>query len=281
MEKLYGVIGDPIAQSMSPDMHNSSFKALGLEATYKAFHVTPERLESALEGVRGLGMGGLNVTIPHKVSVMKFLDEIDPLASKIGAVNTVVNENGKLIGYNTDGMGYVTSLKEILQEKSLENSSILLIGAGGAARAIYFSLLEEGVKQLDIANRTVENARTIINGQPSSLSKAMGLLEAENDLHAYDVIINTTSIGMYPNKDDIPLSLHNIKSSTIVSDIIYNPLETRWLQEARAKGAITQNGVGMFVFQGALAFEKWTGIYPDIDIMRNAILTKLGGTHKC
>jgi shikimate dehydrogenase len=277
MEKLYGVIGDPIAQSMSPDMHNSIFKALGLEATYKAFHVTPERLRSAIEGVRGLGLGGLNVTIPHKISVMNYLDEIDPLASRIGAVNTIVNENGKLIGYNTDGIGFVTSLKEVLQEKSLKTSSILLIGAGGAARAIYFSLLEEGVQQINLANRTVENARTIIDGQPSSISKAMGLLEAERELHTYDIIINTTSIGMYPNQDDIPLSLENINSSTIVSDIIYNPLETKWLQEAKEKGAITQNGVGMFVFQGALAFEKWTGIYPDIDIMRNVILTKLGG----
>jgi shikimate dehydrogenase len=277
MEKLYGVIGDPISHSMSPDMHNASFKALGLEATYKSFHVTPERLQSAIEGVRGLGIGGLNVTIPHKVNVMNHLDEIDPLASKIGAVNTIVNENGKLVGYNTDGIGYVTSLKEVLKEKSLKDSSILIIGAGGAARAIYFSLLVEGVEQLSIANRTLENATSIIEAQSSSSSRAISFQEAEKEIATYDIIINTTSIGMKPNLIEVPLSLEYMNKNTVVSDIIYNPLETKWLQEAKAKGAITQNGVGMFVFQGALAFEKWTGIYPDIDIMRNVILTKLGG----
>jgi shikimate dehydrogenase len=236
-------------------------------------------LSSAIEGIRGLGIAGLNVTIPHKVSVMEYLDEIDPLAKKIGAVNTIVNDSGRLIGFNTDGVGYVTSLKETLKENSLTTKSILIIGAGGAARAIYFSLLAEGVERIDIANRTVENARHIIEAQTSTKSKSINLHEAETLVNTYDIIINTTSIGMVPMQDEIPIPLGSLKKDTIISDIIYNPLETKWLHEAKKYGAITQNGVGMFVFQGALAFEKWTGIYPNIDVMKNVILTKLGGNY--
>jgi shikimate dehydrogenase len=276
LEKLYGVIGDPIVQSMSPGMHNATFRHLGLSATYMSFHVTSERLSSAIEGIRGLGIAGLNVTIPHKVSVMKYLDEIDPLARKIGAVNTIVNDSGRLIGFNTDGAGFVTSLKETLQGSSLSTKSILIIGAGGAARGIYFSLLAEGVERIDIANRTIENARHIIEAQTSIKSKSINLHEAEALVNSYDIIINTTSIGMVPMQDEIPIKLGNLKKDTIISDIIYNPLETKWLHEAKKYGAIIQNGVGMFVFQGALAFEKWTGIYPNTDVMKNVILTKLG-----
>ncbi len=279
MEKLYGVIGDPISQSMSPSMHNAAFSHHGLTAKYMAFHVTPAGLPSAIEGIRGLGIAGLNVTIPHKVTIMSLLDEIDPLAQKIGAVNTVVNVNGKLIGYNTDGSGYVTSLKEALNERSLLDQTILLIGAGGAARAIYYSLIEEGVEKVDIANRTTETARNLINSNVSSSSIAMNLAEAESVVDSYDIIINTTSVGMHPNLDNIPLHLGHIKENTIVSDIIYNPLETKWLLEAKSFGAKTLNGVDMFVFQGALSFEKWTGIYPNIEVMRNVVLKNLGGVN--
>jgi shikimate dehydrogenase len=279
MEKLYGVIGDPIAHSMSPLMHTTAFNHLGLMARYMAFHVTSERLPSAVEGMRGLGISGLNVTIPHKVSIMNLLDEIDPLALQIGAVNTVVNENGKLVGYNTDGIGYVNGLKELLQEKNIGTQSILIIGAGGAARAIYFSLLAEGVQRVDIANRTVPNAQKLIESQSSTSSRALSLTVAEDELDTYDIVINTTSIGMHPRMNDVPIHLRNLRNGTVVSDIIYNPLETKWLTDAKGLGAITQNGVDMFVFQGALSFEKWTGIYPDIEIMRNVVITKLGGVY--
>jgi shikimate dehydrogenase len=279
MEKLYGVIGDPIAHSMSPLMHTAAFNHLGLLARYMAFHVTSERLPSAIEGMRGLGISGLNVTIPHKVSIMNLLDEIDPLALKIGAVNTVVNENGKLIGYNTDGIGYVNGLKELLKERNIKSQSILIIGAGGAARAIYFSLLTDGVQRVDIANRTVQNAQNLIDSQPSSCSKALSLTVAEDELGSYDIVINTTSIGMHPRTNDVPIQLGNLRNGAVVSDIIYNPLETKWLNDAKELGAITQNGVDMFVFQGALSFEKWTGIYPDIEYMRRVVLTKLGGVY--
>lgn len=275
MEKLYGVIGDPISHSMSPLMHNRAFLHHGLSARYMAFHVTPERLSSAIEGLRGLQIEGINVTIPHKVSVMKYLDEIDSLANQIGAVNTIVNKNGKLVGYNTDGIGFVNSLKGLLQKKSLRSQSILVIGAGGAARAIYFSLIAEGCIHIDITNRTLSAAQELIGDHQTS--KALTLLEAEQKIHTYDIMINTTSVGMYPQTNEVPIQLTRLKNAAIVSDIIYNPLETQFLKEARQLGAITQNGIDMFVFQGALAFEKWTGIYPDIETMRTAVKTKLGG----
>lgn len=274
MEKLYGVIGDPISQTLSPSMHNAAFNHLGLSAKYLPFHVTPGQLSQAIEGVRGLGVAGLNVTIPHKVSVMNLLDEIDPLAMRIGAVNTIVNENGKLIGYNTDGAGYVSSLKHITAERNLEEHSILIVGAGGAARAIYYTLLEEGVKKVAIANRTIETAKQLIQ---SNNTNVMSLSDAEDVVDDYDIIINTTSIGMYPFLENMPIQLGKIKEKTIVSDIIYNPIETKWLKQARKLGAQTQNGIDMFVFQGALAFEKWTGIYPSVEVMRKIVLTKLGG----
>lgn len=274
MEKLYGVIGDPISQTLSPSMHNAAFNHLGLSAKYLPFHVTPGQLSQAIEGVRGLGVAGLNVTIPHKVSVMNLLDEIDPLAMRIGAVNTIVNENGKLIGYNTDGAGYVSSLKHITAERNLEEHSILIVGAGGAARAIYYTLLEEGVKKVAIANRTIETAKQLIQ---SNNTNVMSLSDAEDVVDDYDIIINTTSIGMYPYLENMPIQLGKIKEKTIVSDIIYNPIETKWLKQARKLGAQTQNGIDMFVFQGALAFEKWTGIYPSVEVMRKTVLTKLGG----
>ncbi len=274
MEKLYGVIGDPISQTLSPSMHNAAFNHHGLSAKYLPFHVTPGQLSQAIEGVRGLGVAGLNVTIPHKVSVMNLLDEIDPLAMRIGAVNTIVNENGKLIGYNTDGAGYVSSLKHIMAERNLDEHSILIVGAGGAARAIYYTLLEEGVKKVAIANRTIETAKQLIQ---SNNTNVMSLSDAEDVVDDYDIIINTTSIGMYPFLENMPIQLGKIKEKTIVSDIIYNPIETKWLKQARKLGAQTQNGIDMFVFQGALAFEKWTGIYPSVEVMRKIVLTKLGG----
>jgi shikimate dehydrogenase len=279
MEKLYGVMGDPISHSMSPIMHNSAFNQLGISAKYMAFHVTPDRLPSAVDGIRGLGISGINVTIPHKVSIMNHLDEIDPLALKIGAVNTVVNENGKLKGYNTDGVGFVHGLKELLREVNISSQSILLIGAGGAAKAIYFSLLADGVHNIDIANRTVTNAQNLINSQSASYSKALSLENAEQALANYDIVINTTSIGMYPIVDEVPIELGKLKNGAVISDIIYNPLETKWLKQARELGAVTQNGVDMFIYQGALSFEKWTGIYPDIEHMRKVVLTKLGGVY--
>ncbi|MEY8347870.1 MULTISPECIES: shikimate dehydrogenase [Bacillus cereus group] len=277
MKQLYGVIGNPIGHSLSPLMHNDAFENCSIDAHYHAFLVEEMALGEAVKGLKALGVSGFNVTTPHKVSIMKYLDEIDPLAKQIGAVNTVVQRDEKLIGYNTDGIGYVRSLQSISKDP-LDQKRILLLGAGGACRAIYFSLADAGVKEIDIANRTVEKANQLIAGcQGKITSHALSLEQATEKQKNYDIIIHTTTIGMYPHVQSTPLQIQSLKQGTIVSDIIYNPFETKLLQDAKAQGAIVQNGIDMFVYQGALAFEMWTGRMPNIERMKQLVMRKLGG----
>lgn len=277
MKELYAVIGDPIAHSMSPAMHNDLFEVYGIDAHYHALHVQRNELAHAIKGLKAIGISGFNVTVPHKVSIMPLLDEIDPLAKSIGAVNTVKNENGRLVGYNTDGSGYFKGLAS--EVPSLEDKRVLLIGAGGAARAIYFTMAYEGVKYIDITNRTIEKAENLRKDCPYDVITAVvPIQEAEDWLGKYDIIIQTTSIGMVPNIELKPLSLHNLRENAFVSDIIYNPLETKLLRSAAEKGATIQNGIKMFAFQGALAFEKWTGIFPDVERMKDKVEKLLGGS---
>lgn len=279
MKSLYAVIGKPIAHSMSPVMHNDLFQHYELDAHYHAFAIEPDELADAIKGFKAIGVSGFNVTVPHKVAIMPLLDEIDPLAHSIGAVNTVVNENGRLIGYNTDGSGFVLGLQNKFD--TIESKKVLIIGAGGAARAIYFTMAHVGVKHLDITNRTISKAENLAKDCPYSVNTLVKTLEeAESSVSDYDIIIQTTSIGMAPQTECEPLSLHNLSENAFVSDIIYNPLETKVLKLAREKGAKTQNGIEMFVNQGALAFEKWTGIMPDTSRMTTKVLKQLGGT-KC
>lgn len=277
MKKIYGVMGDPIAHSMSPDIHNDAFEKENIEAVYHHFHVTKEDLNDAVKGMKALGIEGFNITIPHKTSIIPFLDEVDELALAIGAVNTVVNKNGRFIGYNTDGKGFFKSLCDEISG-DIKAKKTLVIGAGGAARAIYFTLVKEGVKQVDIANRTKERAAQLVSDCPyDKVSKAFSIIEAEQSLSQYDLIIQTTSSGMSPELDHSPLKVDQLKTGAIVSDIIYNPLQTKLLREAGEKGAKTQNGLGMFINQAALAFEIWTGIMPDTARMTDIVLNKLGG----
>jgi shikimate dehydrogenase len=277
MGNLYGLIGYPIGHSMSPLMHNNEFSQLEMPHYYQAFNVEPSKLENAIKGMEALGISGLNVTIPHKVAVMDFLDVIDEEAVSIGAVNTIVNQDGKLIGYNTDGQGYLQSLLKITGQ-SLSEKRVLVIGAGGAARAIVTSIARHGVKTIDITNRTIEKAEEMsTHALKFSFSKSLTLQQAEQALNEYDVVINTTSVGMSPNVDDIPLSLTNLKEGTILSDLIYNPLKTKWLTIGEEKGAVIDNGVSMFVGQGALAFERWTGAKPNQERMKKIVEETLGG----
>ncbi|MED3790204.1 shikimate dehydrogenase [Peribacillus frigoritolerans] len=277
MKKIYGVMGDPIAHSMSPDIHNDAFEKENIEAVYHHFHVTKEGLNDAVKGMKALGIEGFNITIPHKTSIIPFLDEVDELALAIGAVNTVVNKNGRFIGYNTDGKGFFKSLCDEISG-DIKAKKTLVIGAGGAARAIYFTLVKEGVKQVDIANRTKERAAQLVSDCPyDKVSKALSIIEAEESLSQYDLIIQTTSSGMSPELDHSPLKVDQLKTGAIVSDIIYNPLQTKLLREAGEKGAETQNGLGMFINQAALAFEIWTGIMPNTARMTDIVLNKLGG----
>lgn len=278
MGNLFGLIGHPVGHSMSPVMHNDQFAYLQLDYHYHAFDVHPSELGNAIKGMKSLGISGFNITIPHKEEAMKYLDEIDEEALQIGAVNTVINQDGKLIGYNTDGRGFVLSLQNKTGNSFVHNK-ILIIGAGGAARGIYITLARKGCTMIDITNRTIERGRDLIASSPYQInSKALSISEAEIQLGNYDIIINTTSVGMSPKIDDIPIGLMNMKKGTVLSDIIYNPIETKWLKQGRNQGAVTQNGIGMFVGQGALAFELWTNQKPDLNRMEQIVQKQLGGS---
>lgn len=277
MKKLYGVIGDPIGHSMSPDMHNDAFRALGIQAHYQPFHVMEADLPKAVEGMKALGISGFNVTVPHKTAVMPLLDEVDPLAQAIGAVNTVVREQNRFIGYNTDGEGFLAGLMAEYDGDVL-SKRILLVGAGGSARAIYYTLSQKGAQKIDIANRTAARAEELKKRCPYPVETVvLTMEEASKQLANYDIIIQTTWIGMSPHAESMPLSLDHIRSDAFVADIIYNPIETVLMKEARARGASAQNGAKMLSFQGALAFEKWTGTMPDPSRMETIIYNKLGG----
>lgn len=274
VKRLFAVLGDPIGHSMSPLMHNNLFTHYNIDAVYLPFQVKPNDLGEAVRGLKAIGAGGFNVTVPHKSTIIPFLDGVDELAMKIGAVNTVVNEDGKLIGYNTDGPGFIKGLEGHV--KSLSEQRILIIGAGGAARAIYFTLAKSSPIAVDIANRTVETAEQLVKDCPFDISsKAISLEAASRHIDQYDLIIQTTMIGMYPKVLEQPVDLLHIKKQALVCDIIYNPLTTQFLQDAKSHGASIQNGIDMFVYQGALAFEKWTGIFPDIQRMRENVLKQL------
>ncbi|MCG7407902.1 shikimate dehydrogenase [Paenibacillus sp. ACRRX] len=271
---VLAVIGDPIRHSKSPVMHNAALQARGWDGIYTAFHVAPERLAEAIHGIRALGIRGINVTIPHKERVMAYLDEVHESARMIGAVNTIVNDNNRLIGYNTDGLGYVRSLKEETAV-DLSECSVLIVGAGGAARGLAYALLREGCGKLLVANRTLDRAEKI--AQEMSSLGAMECVGIQDGIPAVepervDVVINTTSVGMHPHIGESPIAEQWLKSHMIVSDIIYNPLETKLLQAAKAAGAKTHGGLGMFVYQGAIAFELWTGEPAPIEVMRESVL---------
>ncbi|WNF37684.1 shikimate dehydrogenase [Bacillaceae bacterium IKA-2] len=279
MNKLFGLLGHRIGHSMSPLMQNDAFYQLGYPGHYHAFDVSSDQLKDTVAAIRVLNISGFNVTIPHKVAIIEFLDEIDEEARIIGAVNTVANIDGRLIGYNTDGRGYLSSLLKVI-EKPLAQSQVLVIGAGGAARAVVTAIMNSGVSRMTIANRTIEKAASIKENYQQYKRGNINILtlkEAEAIIGTYDIIINTTSVGMSPNTDEIPIDLENIKTRVILSDLIYNPIWTKWLRLGEEKGAIIHNGVGMFVEQGALAFQKWTGQVPDTEKMTRIVMKKLGG----
>lgn len=273
---LYSVIGDPIRQSKSPVMMNCAFRESGINGIYTAFHIRSEQLADFVAGVRAMGIRGVNVTIPHKLDIMPLLDEIDESAQAIGAVNTIVNEGGNLIGYNTDGLGYVRSLKEEA-EPELGGKRVLIIGAGGATRGIIYALAKEGVGSIVISNRTVERAQTLADAFSSQTDiHVVGMDKVKDACAAADIIINTTSIGMYPHVEGTPIDASWLKPDTIASDLIYNPLITRFLEEAKGRGCRIHGGLGMFVYQGAYAFEYWTGVPAPVQAMRAAVLDALG-----
>ncbi|MBI2860473.1 MAG: shikimate dehydrogenase [Chloroflexi bacterium] len=275
--RVCGVIGDPVEHTVSPAMHNAAFAALGIDYIYLPFRVRKEHLGRAMDGVRGLNIRGMNVTIPHKIEVMAFLDEIEPLARRIGAVNAITNDDGFLTGSNTDAGGFIQALLEHGAKPAGRKAVVL--GAGGASRAISFALAEKGAR-LVILNRHPERARDLAR-QISDLSpgiEAGGL--SEEDLSAAmrdaEILVNTTSAGMTPEASLTPVPVGLLRPGLTVFDIVYNPAETRLLREARAAGAAVIGGVDMLAWQGALAFEKWTGRKAPVGLMKQAAMRALG-----
>jgi len=273
-----GIIGDPIEHTMSPVMHNAAFQKLGLDFVYLPFQVKKEELGQAVAGMRALNIKGLNVTIPHKVAIIPFLNKLDPLAEKIGAINTIVNNGGVLTGYNTDATGFLQALLE--QGVEPEGKTTVILGAGGASRAISFILAERGA-HLVILNRQSGRAEDLSRRIAQVFEKeitalALGEQNLADVLARADILINTTSVGMSPDVDKTPVPAKLLKPGLVVFDIVYNPAKTRLLREAEAAGAKTINGLDMLVWQGALAFEKWTGRKVPLDLMKREAIKALG-----
>ena len=277
--KICGLIGDPVEHTMSPPMHNVAFEKLGLDYAYLPFRVKPEDLPGAVNGLKTLNAIGFNVTIPHKVAVIPLLDELDSLAEKIGAVNTVVNNDGILKGYNTDASGFLQALLERGIEPREKN--IVVLGAGGAARAITYILAERNAS-LTILNRREELdwAEAITENIKTDLQKEVKVFELlpeplQEVLAMADILVNATSVGMSPSGDASPVLAGLIKSELVVVDIVYNPVRTRLLRDAEAAGAVTVAGIDMLIWQGALAFEKWTGQKAPFDLMKKVVVEGL------
>jgi shikimate dehydrogenase len=268
--RLVGVMGDPIEHSISPAMHNGAFKSMELDYVYVPFNVIKRDLSKAVHAIRALNIRGVNVTIPHKVEIIPLLDHMDPLAKEIGAVNVVVSDDGVLTGYNTDAEGFLHVLLE--QGVEPEGKTVVILGAGGAARAIAFILAGRGAN-LIMLNRTAANAAKCAADVSASTGQTVEVLalDAKNLADAMErghILVNTTSVGMFPEKDDTLVTSNLIRPHFIVADIVYNPYRTRLLAEAERAGAKTINGLEMLIWQGALAFEKWTGKKAPLNVMR-------------
>ena len=261
---VYGVIGKPVGHSLGPLMHNRAFAAVGYPGVYAAFEVSD--VKAAMTGIRALNIRGVSVTIPHKEAVMDCLDAVDASAQTIGAVNTVVNTGGRLAGYNSDAHGAV---KALLEKTPVKDRHVVILGAGGAARAIGFGLKKEGGR-VCILNRTFEKARSL-----ADLLQADARPLSDFPDIPCDILINTTSVGMHPETDAMPVPAGDLHAQMTVMDIIYNPLQTRLLQAAQAAGAQTIDGVAMFVYQGAMQFELWTGKAAPVDLMKKTVYEAL------
>ncbi len=282
MTSVLGIVGHPLDHSVSVPMHMSAIFTLGIDYVYMSFDILPGNVAHAVVQFKKEHIKGFNVTIPYKEIIMPYLDGVDEYASRVGAVNTVNNENGRLKGYNTDGTGYVKSLRE---QTGLDprGKKVLMIGAGGAAKAVAFSLLEAGVQTIIIANRTPERAESLCRHLKiyfsGASSQCIGMPDINTiDHKAINLVINTTSLGM-KGAGDIDIDLTDFENDTVVSDIVYNPLETPLLKRAGQAGLKTHDGAGMLVYQGAESFRIWTGVQPPVDVMRQAVLRALQEHH--
>lgn len=275
--KVCGVIGDPIEHTLSPIMHNAAFEALKIDYIFLAFKVKATDIENAVSGIRALSIHGLNVTMPHKKVVIEYLDEVDPTARTISSVNTILNKEGRLFGFNSDGVGALNALEQ--NGVTLKGKKVLLLGAGGAAKAIAYTLSQEA-DELVILNRTPNQATSLANLLKQKFNKKIigdALLPevVKENLAESDVLINATSVGMNPSAYQTLVAPEWLNPDLAVMDIVYNPLETKLAKDARAAGAKVVSGVEMLIYQGAVSFEIWTACEAPVEVMRKAALNHL------
>lgn len=278
--KVYGLFGYPVTHSFSPAMQNAAFEKLGLNAVYLPFAVRPDRIKEALAGVRSMEWAGVNLTIPHKEICLPFLDELSPEAKLIGAVNTIISNNGQLIGSNTDGRGFVSALRRELRVEP-KGRSILIFGAGGAGRAVAMQLAIEGAKAITIVDAADDRSRrlAIYLRKHSSHCRVECLphfetSDIERSVADTDILVNATPVGM-KESDPILISPKALHCKLAVCDLVYNPPVTKLLKVCQKKRIKCMNGLGMLLYQGVLAFHLWTGLKPPIEVMRKALLKEI------
>jgi len=280
--RLVGLLGYPLKQSFSPAMQNRAFQAAGLNYYYFPIEADPTSLKDVLNGIRRMNFAGCNVTKPNKIEVIPYLDRIDPAALAIGAVNTVQVVEGKLIGYNTDGLGFAAFMEQDMHV-DIPSTRFFVLGCGGAGRAIATVLADRGANGLVVSDMSAFAAESLVtairdHSQRHVHQVSPGSVEMRHALEQADVVINATAVGMFPDEGETPLPATWLDKQHLVCDIIYNPLKTRLLREAEALGCRTANGLGMVIYQGAAAFSIWTGLEAPVAAMRAAILELVRST---
>ncbi|MHB9032875.1 MAG: shikimate dehydrogenase [Anaerolineae bacterium] len=274
--KLVGVFGWPVAHSLSPAMHNAAFHTLGLNWAYVPFAVSPEALPTAVAALRGLGICGVNATVPHKEALVGLMDDLTPEAAAIGAVNTILVHHNGLVGHNTDAAGFEATLK--LAGYVIPGSLTLVLGAGGAARAVVYALLKRGARVV-LLNRTLARAQELLKQIPGdAVAGELSLTELSTWAARSQLVVNTTTVGMWPHDDESPWpDSIPFPSSALLCDLVYNPRRTRLVNQALSAGARYVDGLWMLVYQGAESFHLWTGQPPDAEFMYRAADSQLGG----
>jgi shikimate dehydrogenase len=270
---LAGVLGHPVGHSLSPRIHNAAFRAQGVDMIYLAFDVRPEELASAVGGIRALHMRGVNVTVPHKEAVIGLLDVVDPVASRIGAVNTIVNDKGVLFGYNTDVTGFFAALRSV-RPNGARDLSCLLLGAGGAARAVVAALVEDGARAVWVHARTFERAAVLCVSAAAWGRTACEPVPADRlaeVAHGADLIVNATPVGLSASVKESAVPVDILHSRHVVMDLVYGSRPTALMEAARARGAVATDGKEMLVMQAASSYRLWTGLEPPLDTMRSSI----------
>lgn len=273
---VYGIFGHPVEHTFSPGMHNAAFAKIGFDGCYMPFAVRPENLGKAVKAIFPLGLRGLNITVPHKEKVIPFLDELTDDARLIGAVNTIEVREGKLIGHNTDGRGFIRSLREETNFRP-KGKTIFMVGSGGAARAVCFNLALAGADTLLIHDIDPAKAEKLARDIRAATTTRVTVLDAPGLRMLApnaDCIINATPLGLKKN-DPLPLSRELIRKGQLVCDLVYNPPNTRLLRMARSRGAKTLRGIGMLLYQGVIAFEIWTGKKAPVNVMRMALARQI------